>query len=253
MSDKKKRRRLGAGIAVGAAVAAALLTLLLAGAAGLSGGHSETGPVVGWVRDVQDGLAKRGYRWIDIDVTDTVATVSGEAPDVDSRRYGFEAAEAAIQEASKEIAVVVDATTLPGGEASVGAAIKALGATPAALDCQTAFQGTLAGRVINFTPGSAELTPDNKRLLDALSAVAIRCKAYAIEIGGHTDASGSPRLNLALSRNRAASVEAYLRGKGVPEGVLTTRGYGSSKPVDPAPTPEAAARNRRIEFTVAAR
>ena len=253
MSDKKKRmRRLGAGIGVGAAVTAALLTLGLLSFAGHIGQASTTAAPE-WLRPVTRDLDQRGFKWIDIDVADGVATVSGEAPDVDSRRFGFEAAETAIQTAAPDLALVVDATQLTGGEASVGAALKALGATPAAVDCQTAFQGVLSGRTINFAPGSADLTPDNKRLLDALSAVAIRCRAFSIEVGGHTDTSGSPGINRTLSQSRAQAVAAYLTSKGAPTEALTARGFGSSRPLDQSRGPEADARNRRIEFTVAAR
>jgi outer membrane protein OmpA-like peptidoglycan-associated protein len=33
---------------------------------------------------------------------------------------------------------------------------------------------------------------------------------------------------------------------------VTTKGFGPERPVDPADTPEAYAKNRRIEFTVSA-
>ena len=203
-----------------------------------------------WVSDVQNGLGQRGYDWVRLDVRDGVATVSGEAPDVDSRQYGFEAAQTALRraDAGNTLQVVVDATALAGGKSGVGAAVTTLGAAPAAADCQAAFQSTLADRAIAFTPDSADLTADNTRLLDALAAVALRCKAYPIEIGGHTEASASR--NARLSAQRAAAVEDYLIGKGVPRTGLTARGYGASKPLDPAAGPAADARNRRIEFTV---
>jgi len=252
VSDRKKRaRRIGASVGVSAGICAALLVLGLMGFTGMVGGGAG-GPA--WLGGVIKGLGERGYDWIAIDVADKIATVSGEAPDFDSRQYGFEAAETALRRADEagEIAVVVDATSLEGGAPGVGAALKALGADPAAGACQDAFRGTLEGRTITFTPGSADLTADNRRLLDALSAVAIRCRAHHVEIGGHTDVSGRADANDLLSAQRAGSVEAYLINKGVPAEALTAKGYGARLPIDPARTPEADARNRRIEFTVEA-
>lgn len=254
MSDKKKRmRRLAAGVGVGAGVCAALFTLVLMSVGGLSaGGHASGGPA--WLGEVMKGLGQRGYDWVRVDVADKIATVSGEAPDVDSRQYGFEATETAIRRADEhgDIGIIVDATSLEGAPAGVGAALTKLGASPAVDDCQHAFTGTLEGRTINFTPGSADLTADNKRLLDAISAVAVRCRAYKIEVGGHTDASGGADANDLLSAQRAGTVEAYLINKGVPAEAVTAKGYGSRMPVDPVRSPEADAKNRRIEFTVAA-
>jgi outer membrane protein OmpA-like peptidoglycan-associated protein len=250
VSDKSRRRsrRVAAGVGVGAGVCGALITLALAAVAGLG-----AGPVrAPWVKEIVTGLSQRGYDWIAIDVQEGIATVSGTAPDVDSLKYGFEAAETELNHSAhaSEVSLVVDATQLEGGPKGIGAALATLGATPALVNCQEAFKGTLEGRSINFAPGSADLTDDNRRLLDALSAVAIRCKSFRIEIGGHTDVTGNPRANQALSLARADAVRTYLVARGVAEGGLDTHGYGQEMPVDSARGPEADAKNRRIEFTV---
>lgn len=251
MSEESKRRirRIGAGVGVGAGVCGALLALALIGLTGAPGGTAQPG----WVKDIVTGLGQRGYDWIVIDVSDRVATVSGAAPDVDSHRYGFEAAETELQRGphAGEVSLVIDATQLEGGPEGVGAALAALGPDPEAGDCQNAFRHTLDGRTINFAPASAALTDDNKRLLDALAGVTLRCKAFRVEIGGHTDASGDPQANNALSEARADAVRAYLLARGAPEAGLDAHGYGSRVPLDTARTPAADAKNRRIEFTVA--
>ena len=251
MNDDRHGIRIA--IAAAAVVCIALFALALSGPRGDSADSVRaSGPA--WVKGVTDGLGQRGFDWISIDVTDKVATISGEAPDVDSRQYGFEAAEAAIHraDAAGEVGIVVDATQMEGGDPGVGAALKSLGAAPEADACQRAFRETLDGRSITFTPASANLTADNQRLLDTVSAVAMRCRAHRIEIGGHTDLSGGAAKNDLLSAQRAGTVEAYLLNKGVPAEALTAKGYGARMPVDPARTPEADARNRRIEFTVSA-
>lgn len=205
-----------------------------------------------WVGDVQSGLGQRGYDWVRIDVRDGVATVSGSAPDVDSRQYALEAAQTALLNADTAgtLKVVVDATELAGGAPGAGLAVKALSPAPAAAACQGAFQSVLASRPIAFTPDTAELTQDNTRLLDALAGVALRCKAYRFEIGGHTENSGAAAHDRQLSQARAAAVQGYLVGKGVAAASVTARGYGADKPLDAARTPAADARNRRIEVTV---
>jgi outer membrane protein OmpA-like peptidoglycan-associated protein len=252
VSDRRKRRTraLGAGVGVGVAVTSALFVLALIGLSGAMT-HADNNPP--WVKTVKQSLEKRGFDWLDIDVADKVATVSGEAPDVDSLQYGFEAAEQALGREPEVVSLVVDATQLQGGPAGVGAALQALSAAPDLAACQRAFTATLDGRSINFLPGRAALDGDNRRLLDTLSGIALRCRAFGIEIAGHTDLSGSPARNQTLSEARAGAVRDYLVSKGVAEGPLAAVGFGSTRPVDLARTPDADARNRRIEFTVQAR
>lgn len=71
-----------------------------------------------------------------------------------------------------------------------------------------------------------------------------------IEIGGHTDASGSESYNQRLSESRARAVAEYLVSKGVPEKRIQFKGYGKSCPIDTNETEEGRARNRRVEFKV---
>ena len=71
-----------------------------------------------------------------------------------------------------------------------------------------------------------------------------------IEIGGHTDNSGTEELNKKLSENRAKSVYDYLIAKGVAAGRLSYKGYAAAKPVADNNTPEGKAKNRRTEFLV---
>jgi len=71
-----------------------------------------------------------------------------------------------------------------------------------------------------------------------------------IEIGGHTDNSGTEESNRKLSENRAKSVYDYLIKKGVDESRLSYKGYASSKSVADNNTPEGKAKNRRTELTV---
>jgi OOP family OmpA-OmpF porin len=69
-----------------------------------------------------------------------------------------------------------------------------------------------------------------------------------IEIGGHTDATGSAATNRRLSLQRAQSVKAYLVRKGVRPDRLETVGYGPDNPIATNDTEEGRRENRRVEL-----
>jgi outer membrane protein OmpA-like peptidoglycan-associated protein len=107
-------------------------------------------------------------------------------------------------------------------------------------DCSKAMQLR-----VSFATGSAVITPQGKRYLDAV----VQCVKGPMLIGGHTDNVGSEALNAKLSAARANSVKTYLVSKGVKNALLTTQGFGASKPVAKNSTPAGRASNRRIELT----
>jgi outer membrane protein OmpA-like peptidoglycan-associated protein len=73
-----------------------------------------------------------------------------------------------------------------------------------------------------------------------------------IEIQGHTDSKGSDEFNQKLSEDRASSVAAYLRGKGVASNRVKIRGYGETAPVASNETEDGRAQNRRVNFLITA-
>ena len=101
---------------------------------------------------------------------------------------------------------------------------------------------------VNFEFDSARLTPNARTVL---REVAERLRAYPnseVEIGGHTDSTGSASYNQSLSERRAASVRDFLIEQGVDPGRLTAVGYGATRPVDDNRTEQGRERNRRIEM-----
>lgn len=104
------------------------------------------------------------------------------------------------------------------------------------------------GITIPFRSGSAELTGDVQA---ALKAIAPCFERREYIVGGHTDGRGSDVGNLILSQARAEMVVEFLKGLGVPEGQLTVRGYGESRPVATNQTEEGRVRNRRVDFRFA--
>ena len=76
------------------------------------------------------------------------------------------------------------------------------------------------------------------------------CEGVSIEVGGHTDSTGSAAGNKTLSDRRANAVMNYLTKAGVPASSITAVGYGQDKPVATNDTADGKRQNRRIEFTV---
>ena len=70
-----------------------------------------------------------------------------------------------------------------------------------------------------------------------------------VEISGHCDSDGSNKHNQTLSEGRAASVKAWLVGKGIDASRISTVGYGEDRPIADNKTKEGKQKNRRIEFT----
>jgi len=108
---------------------------------------------------------------------------------------------------------------------------------------------TLVLEGVNFEVDKAELTPDSLAVLDKVAASLRDWPEVKVEIGGHTDASGSAAHNLDLSQRRAESVKAYLVSKGIDPSRLTAKGYGKTKPIADNKTKEGKAKNRRVELT----
>jgi outer membrane protein OmpA-like peptidoglycan-associated protein len=116
--------------------------------------------------------------------------------------------------------------------------------------CKGRFEILSNAGNINFRSGSAKLDVAGSAILDNLFDIVSRCPDMKLEIGGHTDDAGSEATNLALSGKRAASVIAYLVGKGIPADRLVARGYGEAVPLVSNDTAANMARNRRIELKV---
>ncbi len=141
----------------------------------------------------------------------------------------------------------------PAAPVVAEAAVSTAPATAEAVaDCQTKVNAAITGKNINFTSGGATIAPDSMALIDAIATDLKACAGTSVEVGGHTDASGGDAANQRLSEARANAVTAALVEKGVPTERITPKGYGETSPLDPAGTPAAYAKNRRIEFKVAA-
>ena len=104
---------------------------------------------------------------------------------------------------------------------------------------------------ITFATGSADLRPDFFEVLDSVGLVLVEYKKTVVEVGGHTDSTGSEEFNRTLSGQRATTVAAYLRTKGVSDMRLLTLAFGESEPVASNGTDGGRQQNRRVEITLA--
>ena len=110
------------------------------------------------------------------------------------------------------------------------------------------------GKIL-FETGSAILSTEGKELLDAIAEEVLLnadYSAYAIRIEGHTDNTpigGDPLRNWNLSTERAIAAVKYLQAHAdVSAERLAATGYAFYQPIDTTETPEAKAKNRRIEI-----
>ena len=71
-----------------------------------------------------------------------------------------------------------------------------------------------------------------------------------VTIEGHCDDRGTVEYNLALGEQRARAVRDYLASLGVAAARLRTVSYGKERPLDPAQSEAAYAKNRRAHFAV---
>ena len=105
-----------------------------------------------------------------------------------------------------------------------------------------------------FDTGKATIQASSNQLLDDVADILKEnADIKKIRVEGHTDKVGNAASNRKLSDERAKAVVAYLVAKGVAANRMEAIGYGPDKPVDPASTPEAYEKNRRVEFFIVER
>ncbi|WP_234736322.1 OmpA family protein [Tellurirhabdus bombi] len=86
--------------------------------------------------------------------------------------------------------------------------------------------------------------------LDTLTALMKRHPTMEIELAGHTDNIGNPKLNVDLSRRRVETAKSYLVNKGIEPGRIKTQAYGGSRPLANNGKEETRRLNRRVEVTI---
>jgi outer membrane protein OmpA-like peptidoglycan-associated protein len=103
---------------------------------------------------------------------------------------------------------------------------------------------------ILFDTGSAILKPEAMTQLEKVGDILAKYSDDRVKVYGHTDSTGSARVNEELSLHRADAVKRVLLGRGVQERQITALGLGETKPVADNKTPDGRARNRRVELHI---
>jgi outer membrane protein OmpA-like peptidoglycan-associated protein len=103
---------------------------------------------------------------------------------------------------------------------------------------------------LTFETGKATLKPESQEQLKNISEILKAYPKVTLKIGGYTDNTGDPQVNLKLSQQRADTVMADIVRLGVNASRLKAEGYGKEHPVADNSTEEGRAKNRRIDMRV---
>ena len=180
------------------------------------------------------------------DVPDTLAGSSG------GRRNG---SPVAVGHAFRTARCVVAAVTLTVGIAATSAPAWAQTADDLAKQykievmeqaLQTKQRFDLYG--LHFESDQSTIPAGAQSLLDDIATTLKNFPEWHLRIVGHTDATGDPEPNEALSLERANAIKAALVERGIDEAKLAAAGAGEKRPAAGNDTPEGRALNRRVEL-----
>ena len=102
---------------------------------------------------------------------------------------------------------------------------------------------------LTFNSNSAEVRPQFDGTLTELARTLKQFNQTYVDVFAHTDTTGSPQYNLALSQKRASAVGAFLGSRGVARARVASKGLGETAPLYPLDQSEGQrAANRRVEI-----
>ncbi|MFL5336472.1 MAG: OmpA family protein [Geminicoccaceae bacterium] len=102
--------------------------------------------------------------------------------------------------------------------------------------------------LVFFDWDRADLTDRARQVIAEAAQATTRVQVTRIEVGGHTDTSGTAAYNQALSVRRAQTVANELVRLGVPREAITVQGYGETRPLVPTADGVREPQNRRVEI-----
>lgn len=103
-----------------------------------------------------------------------------------------------------------------------------------------------------FDVDKADLRAESRQNLDDMGRILNKYEDTNILIEGHTDSTGTEDHNMALSKERAESVAAYLSRIPVKSTRFSVVGYGEMQPVATNETAEGRQLNRRVDIAIMA-
>jgi outer membrane protein OmpA-like peptidoglycan-associated protein len=131
-------------------------------------------------------------------------------------------------------------------------------------DIELAVPGTVAkvaettnsaGKVMRldnliFNVGTAKINPESYTELDDVVKMLKDNPRMVIQLEGHTDFQGNPKLNMELSQQRVDAVKTYLSSKGANKNRIKTKAFGGTNPISREDTEAAHKLNRRVELRI---
>jgi outer membrane protein OmpA-like peptidoglycan-associated protein len=103
--------------------------------------------------------------------------------------------------------------------------------------------------IVFFDWDKDDITPAAAAILDNAASAYQQTGHASVTLAGHADRSGSDAYNVGLSQRRANNVRAYLAGRGVPDGSISTEAFGESRPLVDTADGVREPQNRRVEIT----
>lgn len=120
--------------------------------------------------------------------------------------------------------------------------------------CQENAPACIENIRVLFALGSPEVSPDEKKKLDAIVRILKANPALKIEVRGHTDstyrgaAADSLNYNMKLSETRARNVRDLIVKSGIDGSRISLKPVAYLEPEEPETSDKARSRNRRVEF-----
>ncbi|HEY0621763.1 OmpA family protein [Sphingomonas sp.] len=103
--------------------------------------------------------------------------------------------------------------------------------------------------IVFFEWDKSDITPEAAGILDNAISAYQNCGNAQVMLAGHADRSGSASYNVGLSQRRADSVRAYLTGRGIADGTISSEAFGESRPRVETADGVRELQNRRVEIT----
>ena len=119
--------------------------------------------------------------------------------------------------------------------------------TADAMRTELAAKGHMA-LYIHFDTDQATIRSDGKPAIAEIATLLKKDATLKLTIEGHTDNSGDPKHNLALSRQRADAVVQTLVAGGIDSARLRAAGRGAAEPLADNKDEAGRAKNRRVEL-----
>jgi len=101
-----------------------------------------------------------------------------------------------------------------------------------------------------FKVSTATISDQSYPELDQVAKMLHDNPRMVIQLEGHTDAKGDPKLNMKLSEKRVIAVKNYLVSKGVAKNKIKTKAFGGTMPLSIDNSEEAHKLNRRVEVRI---